>query len=132
LSYFQSDFNAQVERRKFLGKIHRLISKPIVRGHEDEYLITQVLAEYLSHVRMPNFSGLLFGSAQRIGGTNVVLFPNRYSPDEVLKRFSMSFVKDSVIPYKTTKIDYEHEKLHFYDVDGEVRIYGEHDYDDDD
>ena len=129
LSYFQSDFSAQVERREFLRKVHRLISQPIVPGHEDEYLITQVLAEYLAHVRTLHFDGLLFGSTQRTGGTNVVLFPKRYSNDDVLTRFSVAFAKGSATPYRTKGIQYTHEELRFYEANGEVRVYGEHEDD---
>jgi hypothetical protein len=59
LSYFQSDFKAEVERRAFTRRLHQLIRTPILPGHEAEYLITQAMAEYLAHVRKPGFDGLI-------------------------------------------------------------------------
>src|SRR6202040_2120908 len=77
LSYFQPDFTEETERRKFIRRLHSLISQPVVPGREADYLITQTMAEYLAHVHKEPFDGILFKSVQRAGGINVVLFAER-------------------------------------------------------
>lgn len=137
LSYFQDDFNEQVARREFLRRIHKLISEPVIPGHEDEYLITQVLAEYLAYVRSPNFDGLLFASTQCEGGTNVVLFPKHADAalenesDSTLMRFPLKYVDDSVEIYRTRGIKYDIPKVDFFLKDGRVHLY-DRDYEEDD
>ncbi len=129
LSYFQSDFSSKITKWKFLRQLHRLISQPIVPGHEADYLITQVLAEYLSHIRTPSVDGVLFGSTQREGGTNVVLFPKLFNAeDEIETRFAVRNVKDSVELYRTRKIEYDIPKLDFHIRDGKVCIHKDCDY----
>lgn len=131
LSYFQPDFEKQVARRKFRRNLHRLISQPVMAGHENDYLVTQVLAEYLAHVRNQNFDGLLFTSTQREGGTNVVLFPKQGGGDDnMLDRFSLKYVKDSAGLYQTKKIEYDIPKLDFFFIDDKVHLH--HDHDDED
>jgi hypothetical protein len=131
LSYFQSDYRSQAGRRVFLRRLHRLISEPIVPGHESEYLITQVLAEYLGHVREKSFDGLLFRSTQRENGTNVVLFPKKYAdPDSLLIRFSLRFIAKTERIHRTRGIEYDTQELrHLKMDDGEIHVYGL--YDDD-
>ncbi len=137
LSYFQNDFDEQVTRRKFRRRLHKLISAPVIPGHEDEYLITQVLAEYLAYVRCPNFDGLLFASTQYEDGTNVVLFPNHtdaWLEDEcesTLARFPLKFVDGSVEIYRTKGIKYDIPKVDFF-IDGDSVHLHDRDYDEDD
>lgn len=132
LSYFQPDFKVQVEKREFLRRLHRLISQPIIPGHESDYLITQVLAEYLAHVREPNFDGMLFMSTQRKSGTNVVLFPKIYATEEeMLKRFGMRYSDDNVSLYRTKGIEYDMAEVKYVVVDNKVRTYSVYDDDDD-
>jgi hypothetical protein len=112
LSYFQPDFTEQVEKRSFLRHIHRLISQPVVPGHESDYLITQTMSEYLAHVHQNPFDGILFASAQRKKGTNVVLFakPNLLT-DSPAEAFRLSYVSNSVRLYSTTSIKYKHHEI---------------------
>lgn len=132
-SYFQSDYKAQAGRSHFLRRLHRLISQPIIPGHESDYLITQVLAEYLGHVREKNFDGLLFTSTQRKGGTNIVLFPKRYSDeDKMLERFSLRVAKKTAKLYRTRGIEYDMEELKYVSLrGGEIHVYSLHGDDDD-
>lgn len=118
LSYFQEDFEDQVIRHKFLGQIHSLISKPIITGHEDDYLMTQVLAEYLGHGRHQSFDGLSFKSTQYQGGTNIVLFPKpvHLVPSNVtdtLQLFDLSYVEESVEIQQTKHISYDIQKVRY-------------------
>lgn len=135
LSYFQADFGEQITRRKFRRRLHRLISQPVIPGHEHEYLITQVLAEYLAYVRNPNFDGLLFASTQYEEGMNVVLFPKHNDSllenESALARFPLKYVDDSVEIYRTRGIKYDIPKVDFFLVNGKIHLH-DHDYDDDD
>jgi len=136
LSYFQKDFDEQVTRRKFRRRLHKLISEPVIPGHEDEYLITQVLAEYLAYVRNPNFDGLLFASTQYEEGTNVVLFPKHNDAalenESTLARFPLKDVDESVEIYRTRGIKYDIPKVDFFLVDNEVHLHDRDYYEDDD
>jgi hypothetical protein len=138
LSYFQDDFDEQVTRRKFRRRLHNLIGKPVVPGHEDEYLITQVLAEYLAYVRSANFDGLLFASTQYVDGTNVVLFPKHADSapeaenDGTLTRFSLKYVDHSAELYETLGIKYDIPRVDFSLLNEHVFLHDrEHDDDDD-
>lgn len=123
ISYFQPDAVEQMMKRTFLSKLSSLISSPVVPGREDEYLITQVLAEYLAYVRSKSFDGIAFESTQLKGGTNIILFPKNDS-DEIqvpnlvdgneiigknsnLEKFGLEFIQDSVEIFKTEQIIYE-------------------------
>jgi len=137
LSYFQNDFDEQVTRRKFRRRLHKLISEPIIPGHEDEYLMTQVLAEYLAYVRSANFDGLLFASTQYEDGTNVVLFPKHTDAaienesNGTLARFPLKYVDDSAEIYRTRGIKYDIPRVDFFLVDDRVHLH-DRDYDEDD
>jgi len=63
LSCFQPDFQAESARRLFLRLLHALIAQPISPGRESDYLITQTMAEFLSHVAKSSFDGIMFQSA---------------------------------------------------------------------
>lgn len=125
LSYFQPDYAEQVERRAFLRRLHRLISQPIVPGHEADYLITQTMAEYLAHVHKQPFDGILFASVQRANGTNVVLFPDRQLlTDRVADAFHLKNVEGSFKLFATTAIKYKHSEISVsVNHDGEPWIY---------
>ncbi|MCK9284484.1 MAG: RES family NAD+ phosphorylase [Rhodocyclaceae bacterium] len=129
LSYFQPNFAEELKKRTFLRKLHRLISQPVVPGHEADYLITQTMAEYLAHVHEPPFDGVLFASAQRAEGTNVVLFPRADMLDESSPQgFGIRYIDDTTKLVKTATINYSHIEQDVTILDnGEVRVA---DYDD--
>src|SRR5258708_7287614 len=135
LSYFQPDFEEQITRRNFRRRLHRLISQPVIPGHEDEYLMTQVLAEYLAYVRNPSFDGLLFASTQYEEGVNAVLFPKHpealEEDDSTLARFPVEYVDESVEIYRTRGIKYDIPKIHFFTADDKIYLH-DHDYDHED
>lgn len=137
LSYFDSKYAEQRERAVFMRRLHGLISRPVAPGHEDEYLITQTLTEYLAHVHWPTFDGVIFQSVQRQGGANMVLFGRdgleqeidiaedhadrlplftpplpEGEPKQVLL-FPIEYVTDSAKLYVTRSIEYSHHELHF-------------------
>jgi len=116
LSYFQPDFFEEAKRGVFLCRLQRLISQPIIPGRESDYLITQTMTEYLAHVHETPFDGILFKSAQRSGGTNVVLFPN------ILREFPVTYVDESFKLFSTKFIDYKHAEGDVYLLDDELFI----------
>jgi hypothetical protein len=125
LSYFQTDFTDQGQRRAFLRRLHSLISQPIVPGREADYLITQTMAEYLAHVHYKPFDGVLFSSVQRAGGVNIVLFPEKgLLTDEPADAFRVKYVHNTVRLVSTTAIRYSHHELKVVvDGDGEPWVY---------
>jgi hypothetical protein len=152
LSYFDPQHAEQRERAVFLRRLHDLISRPVVPGHEDEYLITQTLTEYLAHVHLPAFDGVIFQSVQRQGGANMVLFGRDAlepvidsteedsgelplltpqllgsEPKQVLV-FPVEYVPDSAKLFVTRSIEYSHHELNFLVDNEDVFI---HDFDED-
>ena len=75
-SYFDPAFTEHANRMAFLRQMVREISQPVMPQDEaSEYLITQVVAEYLANRATPNFDGIIFNSSQTGGkGRNLVLF----------------------------------------------------------
>jgi hypothetical protein len=123
LSYFQPDFSDEVEKRIFRRQLHRLISQPIVPGRETEYLITQTMAEYLAHVHEEPFDGILFASAQRANGKNVVLFPDSaLMTNQPADVFGLAYCENSLQIFKTTSIFYTHHKRDAFLHEGKVHF----------
>jgi len=138
LSYFQPDFNEEVERRKFLRRLHNLISQPVVPSREADYVITQTMAEYLAHVHQPSFDGILFKSVQRAEGTNVVLFAERDEGEQgggqgkprCERTFPITYVDKSFQLFSTEEIKYKHRQWRLTKRNGEVVVSHEDEYDD--
>jgi hypothetical protein len=116
LSYFQPDFTEQVERGAFLRRLQNLISQPVIPGREMDYLITQTMAEYLAHVHIPIFDGILFKSVQQSDGTNIVLFQNERDD------FPLAYVDQSFELWSTSSVEYKHRKRYVGEHDGEVWV----------
>lgn len=111
LSYFQPDYEEQVNKRDFLQHVHRLISQHVVPGRESDYLITQTMSEYLAHVYQKPFDGILFNSTQRERGTNVVLFAQaNWWSDSLAEAFRLAYVPDSISLFSTTSIKYKYRE----------------------
>lgn len=114
-SYFDPQYFYEFDRRQFLKRLHYLISQPITPGHEADYLITQTMAEYLSHVHDAEIDGISFSSAQRKDGVNVVLFPARdLLTGDVKAKFGVDYVEGSIKGYKTEAIRYRHSEIHVH------------------
>ena len=111
LSYFQPDYEEQVNKRDFLQHVHRLISQHVVPGRESDYLITQTMSEYLAHVYQKPFDGILFNSIQRERGTNVVLFAQaNWWSDSLAEAFGLAYVADSIRLFSATSIKYKYRE----------------------
>jgi RES domain len=134
LSYFQDDFDEQVELRVFLHRLHRMIANPVAPGHESDYLITQVMTEYLAHVCKHQLDGIQFRSSQKSDGNNVVLFSKSAYREPALElepeRFPIRYVVGSLELHETQTISYTHRKLSTYEIDGRVVVTSTEDYED--
>lgn len=132
LSYFQPDFTEEVEKHMFLRSVHSLISQPIIPGRESDYLITQTMAEYLAYVHDEPLDGILFASAQRAKGTNIVLFADPYSLNSSsVEVFPIQYVDESIRILSTELIKYKHEEVNVSVLeDGRIWVHDDLDEDD--
>lgn len=73
-SFFDSKHHAKTGRQEFLKYLHNEITIPVLPGAERDYLITQVIAEYLATHCKPKIDGVIFKSVQQSAGSNIVLF----------------------------------------------------------
>ncbi len=74
-SIFDPTFAERDQRARFLGRLSRRISRAVMPDDEAfEYLVTQALADYLADRDDLDLDGIVFASAQRPNGANVVLF----------------------------------------------------------
>lgn len=109
-AFLDPNFRTARETRRFLRKLHTLISQPIVPGNEAEYLVTQTMAEYLAHVHPSKFDGIVFRSAQHAKGTNVVLFADRNAVDDV-ETFPVEYTVGSAAFHQIEQVKYSHKVL---------------------
>ena len=75
-SIFDPAYVEQLALAKFLGRLGNRITMPVMPDDEPtEYLITQMIADFLARRPKPGLDGILFRSVQRPGEhQNVVLF----------------------------------------------------------
>lgn len=75
-SYFDPEYIKQLELAKFLGSLSAKMTMPVMPDDEPiEYLITQMIADYLSRIPKPGLDGMVFPSVQKKGErANIVLF----------------------------------------------------------
>ena len=75
-SVFDPNHLDQLALSKFLGRLSRRITMPVMPDDEPtEYLITQMISDYLAQRTLPGLDGILFSSVQCPGDhRNVVLF----------------------------------------------------------
>jgi hypothetical protein len=128
LGYFDANFRLERDRSRFLRRLHDLICLPVLPGKDEDYLITQTLAEYLAHVHRAQLDGLLFRSTQHIGGINVVLFfdPSSegwYQRDSGSRVLPVTYVEKSACIFATKGISYENEKVGFVQYGDTVRVF---------
>ncbi|MGX9714543.1 RES family NAD+ phosphorylase [Janthinobacterium lividum] len=96
LSHFIDNYTERKYQREFLDYFHEMIARPVVPGHDDEYIITQVMAEYLRHRHIEKFDGIIFKSVQCDGGINCVFFGERNYEESIfhVECFEMPDVYD--------------------------------------
>jgi len=120
LSFFQPDFTEQVRRIEFLRRMQRRISQPVAPDRWEEYLMTQAMAEYLAHVHVKPFDGILYESAQRDEGTNIALFPLSKSDESAANEFPISYINNSLKLFLTNSIEYGYAEMGIDVINGEV------------
>ena len=95
-SHFDPGYSVRLGHASFLERLVREISRPIMPGDEAfEYLVTQVVAEYLAHKVQPRLDGIIFRSSQTDGtGRNVVLFNHTcgVEPYDLPKKAEVTFL----------------------------------------
>jgi hypothetical protein len=137
LSYFQPDFYEKIMYRQFLRKLHAKISQPVLPGNEHEYLITQVLTEYLSTIVNPRIDGVIFSSVQHEKGLNLVLFNhildiqlNDNQKSVMGENSALKLREESIRLHRITAINYDFDKNNLKDIDID-RFYSSGEYFDD-
>lgn len=75
-SIFDPDYIGHLELAQFLGRLSERMTMPVMPDDEPkEYLITQMIADFVSQVGEPPIDGMLYRSVQSAGEhQNVVLF----------------------------------------------------------
>ena len=75
-SVFDPTYIRRLERARFLEHVSKHISRPVMPDDQPfEYLVTQVVAEYLASRSVPALDGILYPSVQDGSpGSNVILF----------------------------------------------------------
>jgi hypothetical protein len=99
-SYFSPNYHEDSHRRAFLKKLHATISFPVLPNDENEYVVTQVIAEYLAHEFPSGLDGVIFHSAQRKAddARNIVLFTGALT--------AIDFMPDSVQVHELEAVEY--------------------------
>ncbi|ELQ09051.1 RES family NAD+ phosphorylase [Pseudomonas amygdali] len=91
-SFFDPEYFKHLDRQGFLHKIHEEIRIPVDEEEKRNYLITQAVAEYLALKCSPRFDGVIFRSAQRAEGRNIVLFSHAAAkPTSSTVRFATGY-----------------------------------------
>ncbi|USP13305.1 RES family NAD+ phosphorylase [Vibrio gazogenes] len=102
------------QNRYLLGSIHELISRPF-RATDISYIETQMFAETIRNYKNGFFHGIIFGSSQRDGGLNYVLFGDISKDencDEVNKDYHVELDRDLGVKfYKVVKMTASTEEL---------------------
>lgn len=75
-SIFNPEYIGHLELAQFLGRLSERMTMPVMPDDEPkEYLITQMIADFVAQIGEPPIDGMLYRSAQTEGGhLNVVLF----------------------------------------------------------
>lgn len=110
LSILSPDYEERVNHRLLLEYLHEEIARP-ARASDNDYIVTQALAEFIRHEKNQNFDGIAFRSVQHEGGVNYVLFDkdaaaNLRTPDWC-PSFGLKISSDSVGVYRIGAVHYD-------------------------
>ena len=124
MSCFDPDYQMKMKRRQFLRTLHSKISSPVTPDQDQEYLFTQVIAEYLSTQVEPPIDGVMFASVQHQDGINIALFSRvlasipyqeRTDDDPVKSNgpfpSGVLYVPDTLVAHKIGCVTFEVEQL---------------------
>lgn len=118
-SFFDPKHHAKTGRREFLKYLHNEITVPVLPGAERDYLITQVIAEYLATHCKPQIDGVIFKSVQQRAGSNIVLFSHVACAASSFGRLqdrygigmsegpSIEYVSDSLVHHAIREVKYQ-------------------------
>lgn len=97
-------------RNRYLTKtLHHLISRPL-RANDTSYIETQVFAEVIRSYTGEEYDGIIFGSTQRTGGRNYVIF-GKSSATDSLKYHAEFNRKQGVMLYRITEMRAQAEEV---------------------
>lgn len=116
ISEFDPSYKSKSAKQLFLRQLHYLISRPVLPGKEIEYLITQTMAEYLSHVMDEPVHGIIFKSVQREGGKNIVLFPDFDG------NFPVEYLQKSLSVFQTVAVEHKNTERLLYEFEGKIHL----------
>lgn len=97
-----------LQNRYILRELHELISKPF-RATDTSYIETQMFAETIRNYRKGIFDGIIFGSSQRDGGLNYVIFGESSNDQYIISsanNYHVAFDSNKKVTfYQVTKLD---------------------------
>lgn len=113
-SYFAESYLDDSHRKAFLRKFHTTISFPVLPDDENEYVVTQVIAEYLASQFPSGLDGVIFYSAQcrEEDARNIVIFTDALS--------AIDFQLDSVQVHELVSVKYR-DKVRDV-IDGQIML----------
>lgn len=111
--YFDPEYFRDRNRAALLRRLHQIITLPVKPENESEYIMTQMMAEYLSQQHHEKFDGIRFKSAQNDAEQNVVLFRTLREGDDTSLEFlyGVAVVKNSVQYHLTKRVEYSFDPL---------------------
>lgn len=102
------------QNRYLLDSLHHLISRPY-RANDTSYIETQVFSEVIRSFRNKMYDGIIFGSSQRDGGFNYVIFgevTDNESQTGKRKEYHVEFNREkNVTLYRITAIRAQAEEV---------------------
>lgn len=132
VSKFDSDFERKMSFRRLLQHVQDEIARP-VRVHDQDYVVTQALAEFIRYHKEEKFDGIAFRSVQRSEGINYVIFnkpenrkklmPPTATPKSHLPAigdpdwrptFDMAIDSKNVSIHQVTGVSYSHQQVPFW------------------
>lgn len=102
------------KNRYLLNTLHQLIARPL-RANDTSYIETQVFAEVIRGYQGEKYDGIIFGSTQRPGGRNYVIFGDIANAEDLNgknKEYHVEFHHEiGVKLYKVAKIRAQAEEV---------------------
>jgi len=93
-SWFDRSYIHRRRRGEFLSWLSEQISRPVVPNAESfDHIETQAVTEFLATMTNPTFDGIIYPSAQRVDGRNVVLFHKAASVEPLPHMFIVELVE---------------------------------------
>lgn len=111
ISLFDPSYEERSLHRKLLEYLHEEIARP-VRSNDNDYVMTQALAEFIRYNDAAKFDGISFRSVQRDGGINFVLFDKGDAASMVAPdwrpTFDLGIAAQDVTSHQITGVTYNH------------------------